>query len=182
MIFSRLFRTPGTTAAVSLYRAIVEQARQPPFYASYGVPDTVDGRYEMIALHMFLVLHRLKTGSESGALAQQLFDTMFDDMDKNLREMGAGDMGVGKRVRAMAEGLYGRMAAYEAGMAGDDVELAAALRRNAFGTVAEPGPSMGALQGLCDYLRAGAAALRATPLAELGAGTVRFPPIAGLRS
>lgn len=181
MFLSRMFRPAEMPAAATLYTALVTQARQPVFYASYGVPDTVDGRFEMIALHMFLVLHRLKA-AEQGELAQQLFDTMFADMDKSLREMGAGDMGVGKRVRAMAEGLYGRMAAYEAGLDGDDVILAAALRRNAFGTVPDPGPSPAASQALCTYLRAGAAALQAAPVAELNAGSVKFPAPAGLPS
>jgi cytochrome b pre-mRNA-processing protein 3 len=183
MILSRVFRTGDTIAAsaTALYGAVVAQARQPAFYTACGVPDTVDGRFEMIALHMFLVLHRLKTGGE-GELAQQLFDIMFADMDRNLREMGAGDLGVGKRVRAMAEALYGRMAAYEEGLGGDDVTLAASLRRNAFGTVAAPGPSPAVLQVLGNYLRAGAAALQAAPLAELNAGTVRFPAAPGLPS
>jgi cytochrome b pre-mRNA-processing protein 3 len=180
MVLSRIFRTTDTAspAAAALYGAIVTQARHPTFYASWGVPDTVDGRFEMIALHMFLVLHRLK-GAGEGELAQQLFDTMFGDMDRSLREMGAGDLGVGKRVRAMAEGLYGRMAAYEAGLDEDDVSLATALRRNAFGTVAAPGPSQAALQALCDYLRAAFAALRAAPVAELRSGSLRFPAVAG---
>jgi cytochrome b pre-mRNA-processing protein 3 len=182
MVFSRIFRSGNDKAAIALYGSVVTQARQPAFYAAYGVPDTVDGRYEMIALHMFFVLHRLKSAGGSGELAQQLFDTMFDDMDKNLREMGAGDMGVGKRVRAMAEGLYGRMAAYEAGLAGDDTALTAALRRNVFGTVAEPGPSPASLRGLCDYLRAGVTALGATTAAELNSGSVRFPAVPRLPS
>ncbi len=165
----RLFGAPGTASAAILYATVVAQARQPGFYAVHGVPDTVDGRFEMIALHMFLVLRRLKAASE-GEMAQQLFDTMFRDMDRSLREMGAGDLGVGHRVRAMAEGLYGRMAAYEAGLHGDDEILAAALRRNVFGTVPEPGPTPAALRSLCDYLRLAMANLRGLPISEVCAG------------
>lgn len=172
MRLSGLFRTATPNA---LYRAIVAQARQPGFYTASRVPDSVDGRFEMIALHMFLVLQRLKSAGEDEA-AQELFDTMFADMDQSLREMGAGDLGVGRRVRAMAEGLYGRIAAYEAGLAGSDAELAAALRRNLFGTLPEPGPDAATLQSLSAYLRDAAGRLGRQPAAALVAGSPEFPP------
>jgi cytochrome b pre-mRNA-processing protein 3 len=172
--FSRLFRAETPSAATALYKAVTEQARQPVFYAEHGVPDTVDGRFEMIALHMFLVLHRLKADGKD-VLAQQLFDIMFADMDHSLREMGAGDLGVGRRVRAMAEGLYGRIAAYEAGIGVDDGDLTAALRRNLFGTVPDPGPSAAALGSLCRYLRTSMADLRRQATAEISAGSLQFP-------
>ena len=167
--------------ARSLYGSSVTAARACNFYAQWGVPDTVQGRFEMIALHMFLVLQRLKAAGED-ELAQQLFDTMFADMDHSLREMGAGDLGVGRRVRAMAEGLYGRIAAYEAGLDdGGDRELAAALRRNLFGTVPDPGPSAVALQSLCGYLRAAALNLRSQSAAAIAAGSLQFPALTGDR-
>jgi cytochrome b pre-mRNA-processing protein 3 len=150
---------------------LVEQARRPPFYATLGVPDTVDGRFEMIALHMFLVLHRLKNESVADGFSQALFDTMFADMDRSLREMGVSDLSVGRHVKAMAQGLYGRMAAYEAGLAGsDDAALADALRRNVYGTLVTP-PDAGPLAG---YIRANVAALGAQRLDELLAGRPRF--------
>lgn len=180
----RLFRPHGIApraAAESLYTAIVAQARRPEFYAALGVPDSVDGRFDMIALHMFLVLHRLKdAGEEATAASQELFDAMFQDMDRNLREMGAGDLGVGRRVRAMAEGLYGRIAAYEDGLGGDDAVLAAALRRNVFGTVNDPGPPVRALSALCGYVRAAATALAAQDIGRLVAGEVAFPEPLGM--
>lgn len=176
-LFSRANRT-SQGAAAPLYRAILAQARQPVFYASYGVPDTVDGRFDLIALHMFFVLHRLKTGDEAAReLGQALFDTMFADMDRSLREMGAQDLGVGRRVRAMAEGLYGRMAAYEAGLAADDEVLAAALRRNLYGTVRDGEPVPAALRGLCRYMRAAVQDLAAWPAQQLEAGAVTFPAV-----
>lgn len=177
----RLFRrfsseTPDARAIESLYAAIVTQARRPEFYASLGVPDTVDGRFDMIALHMFLVLHRLRqAGPAAAAASQALFDTMFADMDHNLREMGAGDLGVGRRVRAMAEGFYGRIGAYERGLAADDSALAAALRRNLFGTLPDPGPPVSVLTALCGYLRAAAAHLAAQGDGRLMSGAVGFP-------
>jgi cytochrome b pre-mRNA-processing protein 3 len=178
MVLSRLFKAKGAgeEMAASLYRSVVGQARQPVFYADYGVPDSVDGRFELLALHMFFVLHRLKSGDAAAAqLAQVLFDTMFGDMDQTLREMGAGDLGVGKRVRAMAEGLYGRMAAYEAGLAGDDATLAAALRRNLYGTV--PGPSDAVVHKLCAYLRAAVQHLGAQDQVLIAQGEITFPAV-----
>lgn len=177
----RLFRLfqgarPAGQAAESLYATVVAQARRPEFYAAWDVPDTVDGRFDMIALHMFLVLHRLKQdGAAAAETSQALFDAMFADMDRSLREMGAGDLGVGRRVRAMAEGLYGRIAAYEAGLAADDVALAAALRRNVFGTVPDPGPPVRAMSALCGYLRAAASALARQDARQIVKGRVEFP-------
>ena len=80
--------------ARELYAGVVKQARQSLFYADYGVPDSLDGRFEMIALHAFLLLHRLKSDNpEAAALSQAVYDVFFADMDQCLREMGAGDLG-----------------------------------------------------------------------------------------
>jgi cytochrome b pre-mRNA-processing protein 3 len=167
--------------AAALYRTIVEQARQPIFYTAYGVPDTLDGRFEVIALHMFLVLHRLKTDDPAAReLSQVLFDTMFGDMDRSLREMGVTDLGVGRRVRAMAEGLYGRMAAYEAGLAAEDSVMAPALRRNLYGTLGDAEPTAAALSAACRYVRTAARELAVLPLQRLMAGDVMFPAVPAL--
>ena len=154
-------RDPQETRARALYERVVAQARQPGFYRDGGVPDTVDGRFELIALHAFLVLHRLKADpGDTEALGQALFDVMFRDMDQSLRELGAGDMGVGTRVKRMAQGLFGRIAAYEAGLSGPGAELGteleAALRRNLFGTVT-PEPEQ--VQAMAAYLRGAVDAL-----------------------
>ena len=126
-------------AAGRLYASLVEQARRPEFYARLGVPDTLDGRFEVLTLHAFLVLNRLKRDRACAAVAQALVDAFIDDMDANLREMGAGDLGVGRRVKTMATALYGRIAAYEQALAAGAPELAAALARNLYGTTrAEP--------------------------------------------
>lgn len=174
---SPLFRrkTKETEARV-LYEAIVAQARRTEFYSNLGVPDTVDGRFDMIALHVFLVLHRLKRDHPKSAnLAQSLFDTMFLDMDYSLRELGAGDLGVGRRVKQMAKGLYGRIAAYEAGVEGADEELEAALRRNLYGTVEATPANLRAVAG---YMRRQVAVLRRHSAEDLGAGELMFedPP------
>lgn len=105
-------------------------ARHPRLYDEWQVPDTVDGRFDMIALHVFLVLDRLK-GAEGG-FRQALVDELFLDMDRSLREMGAGDLSVGKKVRKMAEVFYGRVAAYDQTIAVGGPELEAALARNVY--------------------------------------------------
>jgi cytochrome b pre-mRNA-processing protein 3 len=136
-MLNRLFRRKDyDPVARRLYEAIVDQARRPEFYRDWGVPDTLDGRFDMIALHSFLVMHRLKQDHEATAeLAQNLFDTLFLDMDRALRELGAGDLGVGKRVKAMARGFYGRVAAYEDGLSAGEEALGKALARNIFASV-----------------------------------------------
>jgi cytochrome b pre-mRNA-processing protein 3 len=152
MALGGFFKTnPQDPHARILYERIVSQARQPGFYRDCGVPDTVDGRFELIALHTFLVLHRLKAEpGDTEELGQALFDVMFQDMDQSLRELGAGDLGVGPRVKRMAQGLYGRIAAYEAGLDGPESELEAGLQRNLFGTVT---PEPGQVQAMAAYLR-----------------------------
>src|SRR6202048_744644 len=101
----------GTTEAI--YGMIVTQAREPLFYRDLGVPDTVNGRFDLLLLHLWMVLRRLK-GTEGGTeLAQALFDRFCEDMDANLREMGVGDLAVPKRMQAFGEAFYGRAAAYD---------------------------------------------------------------------
>lgn len=169
-------RRERRAAALAAYRGIVERSRDPAFYVGWGVPDTLDGRFEVLALHVFLVLNRLKRESDTAAsFAQELFDTMFADLDGALREMGAGDLGVGRRVQAMARGLYGRIAAYERGLA-DETAMLAALRRNLFGTITASEAQLAAFDA---YARRQAAALAAQPTAALLAGTVAFAPLEG---
>ncbi len=174
-MLSALFRRNERRAAVhAAYGRIVEQARHPAFYLDWGVPDTLDGRFEVLALHAFLVLNRLKReASMTSAFAQDLFDTMFADLDRGLREMGASDIGVGRHVKAMARAFYGRIAAYEPGLA-DDAALRAALRRNLYGTVS---PSEEQVATLASYMRRQAQALAAQPVAALLAGELTFAPV-----
>lgn len=170
------FRPTGpSSVAQRLYCSLVEQARLPAFYSDHGVPDSLDGRYEMISLHVFLALQRLKREGDAGAaLGQALFDAMFGDMDRSLREIGVSDLGVGKRVKEMAKGLYGRIAAYEAGLNGPDAQLDDALRRNLFGTVPEIPPESVAV--LRHYMRDAVEAFAATSGPALLAGDVPVWP------
>ena len=136
MVISSTRRRSIRDAAALAYGRVVEQARQPVFFAGYGVPDTLDGRYELICLHAFLYLYRLKADRpRSAELSQAFFDAMFADLDRALREMGTGDLSVGKHVKRMARGFYGRIRAYQDGIESAESALAAALERNLFGTV-----------------------------------------------
>ena len=176
-VLARLFRRRDEkteAAADALYRAVVDAARRPVLFAELGVPDTLDGRYEMVALHAYLVLRRLKRDHGATAtLAQACFDRMFMDFDNGLRESGVGDLGVGRRVKQMATGFYGRIAAYDAGL--DSGGLEEALRRNAYGTVS---PTEDVLARLAGYLRLADQALAGQATEDLVAGRVFFPGIA----
>ena len=174
-LFGALARRKARRAAAqSAYVRIVARAREPLFYDGWGVPDTLDGRFELLSLHAFLVLNRLKRErAETRAFAQSLFNIMFADLDRGVREMGATDVGVGRHVKAMARGFYGRIAAYEKGL-GDEAELAAALRRNLFGTVV---PEDGQIDRAARYVRRQIAALATAPSDRLLAGDAPFAAV-----
>jgi cytochrome b pre-mRNA-processing protein 3 len=97
----------------TIYGMIVAQAREPRFYRDLGVPDTVNGRFDLLLLHLWMVLRRLRAAVGGAELCQALFDHFCDDMDDNLREMGVGDLTVPKRMQAFGEAFYGRSAAYD---------------------------------------------------------------------
>jgi cytochrome b pre-mRNA-processing protein 3 len=149
---------PARQTAEQLYAALVVQARRPEFYRELGVPDTLDGRFELVALHTFFALRRLKSDASAAETRQALVDIFVDDMDASLREMGAGDLGVGRRVKAMAQALYGRIAAYEAGLSHSEQALIDALRRNLYGTVTKTAPDPLTLEKLAAYVRRESAA------------------------
>ncbi len=169
----RLFAAdPDRSASAALYAALVRQARRPEFYTRFGIPDTVDGRFELLVLHAFVLMHRLKAEpGRGGKLAQALFDIMFEDMDINLREMGAGDLGVGSRVKSMIAAFYGRTAAYANGLAEGEAALRAALRRNLYGTVV---PEPYALSEMAVYLVASIEAVEGLSIEDLSGGRVAF--------
>ncbi len=105
------------------------RARLPVFYESYGVADTIDGRFDLLVLHVWLVLERLAAQKLQG-LSQALVDALFVQFDEALREQGAGDMAMGRRMTKMADAFYGRLKAY--GEVDDEAALANALQRNVF--------------------------------------------------
>ena len=176
-------RDKGQDAAHALYLAAVAQARLPVFYRDHGIPDSVDGRFELIVMHVYLLLRALnklteraavpQTTNQAGEIAQALFDTMFGDMDRSLREMGVSDIAVGKRVKHMAKSFYGRAAAYDEALTGSGDLLGDALRRNLFGTVA---PAAADVAAMADYLRCQAEQMASIPEAQVLSGDVQFAP------
>jgi cytochrome b pre-mRNA-processing protein 3 len=153
LFLKKLFQAPRFEAeARALYRQIAERARRPILFTVYGVPDTIDGRFEMLCLHAYALFHGLKgKGADAEALSQAVYDAMFADLDGSLRELGAADLGVGKRIKAMTEALNGRIQAYDR-----DAALEQAIRRNVYGTVS---PSDEQVRWMASYLRAIRAAL-----------------------
>ena len=137
-------------AGFALYGIAVAAARDAYLYESLGVPDTLDGRFDLISLYVFLLIHRLGDLPEPGpALAQAVFDAMFSDMDMNLRELGVSDLRIGKHVRAMWEAFHGRANAYAAAiLAGDRVALETALARNVWRGASPPDNAPAALARL----------------------------------
>ena len=134
MILRRFRLNPQDRSIRELYGAIVAQARSVVFYNAYGVPDTVEGRFDLIVLHIVLLLARLdRDGSCARGIGQKLFDLFCGDLDANLREMGVGDLTVPKRMRQFGEAFYGRQGAYLTALAApEDQELENALARNIF--------------------------------------------------
>ncbi|WP_371346161.1 ubiquinol-cytochrome C chaperone family protein [Ancylobacter sp. IITR112] len=175
MILRFFRRNDGGETIQRLYGAIVAHSRQPVFYTDYAVPDTIEGRFEMILAHAFLLFHRLKGEDEARrALGQGVFDAFCTDMDANLREMGVGDLTVPKKMKKVAEAFYGRIAAYEAPIeAGDLDALTQAVLRNVHGS--KPAHE-GEARAFAHYMIAAVAALRAVPFARFAAGDLPLAP------
>ncbi len=176
MIFERLFRKSSTRAiGQALYEAAIAQARQPILYAELGAPDTVEGRFELYTLHVVMVLHRLKgIGGEAGDASQALFDVYILALDDALREMGVGDLVVGKKMRRLGEAFYGRARHYEAALGAGAAEgdLSALLWRTVY---AEKEGARG--DPLADYVRRSVAMLSAIPTEDVIAARLTWPEI-----
>jgi cytochrome b pre-mRNA-processing protein 3 len=167
----RLFRPRFHDATIdSLYGVIVAQARVPDFYEEFGVADSVEGRFELIVLHLALLTRRLGSEAQGAALGRALVDRFGRDMDDNLREMGVGDLTVPKKMKRMFEALYGRTRAYQNALDDTGSEaLEAALARNVFGGRG------GAVMRLATYVRRAAQELDATDARQILAGRLAFP-------
>ena len=174
-MFARFRRARLDPAIPStVYGAIVAQARNPVLYTHLGVPDTVEGRFELVVAHMALALRHLGNGDETAkAVGQGVFDVFCREMDDALRGLGVKDTAVGKRMRFLAAAYYGRAAAYDAALGAADADaLAATLRRTVYGgegTVAAP--------ALAAYMLASDRALAATPGDRVIAGDIPWPAI-----
>ncbi len=166
-------RGPRERVGFELYGAAVAAARDPFFYTNLSVADTLDGRFDMVSLYTFLLVQRLKRELPPGpALAQSVFDAMFSDMDINLREMGVGDLSVGRKVRVMWEAFHGRASAYSTAMASADMAaLDEALVRNVWRGDAPPNDAPKTLRRV---ILAQEAHLAAQQMSDLARGAAHF--------
>ncbi|WP_295136301.1 ubiquinol-cytochrome C chaperone family protein [uncultured Reyranella sp.] len=126
-------RKPEDDFAATIYNRVAEQARTAELFESCGIPDTLDGRFDSLALHAALMIDRLRREPDGEPLSQAFFDAMFRHLDLTLREIGIQDLGVGRRIKIMAEGLHGRALAYREALNDGPTPLAEVLRRNAYG-------------------------------------------------
>lgn len=173
MIFPLFRRNRRADTISALYGMIVAQARLRFFYQDFAVPDTINGRFDLLVLHLVLVIERLNRDEGLKELAQGLFDRFCRDMDDNLREIGIADLKVPKEMRKMGEAFYGRAQVYGVALAeSGDQALAAALARNIYGGAV---PSADLAARLAVYVRAAAADLMGQETGALERGTVRFP-------
>ena len=156
----------------TLHARVGDAARAPALFHRLGVPDTVEGRFETLCLHMYLVLRRLRRlPSPADDVGQDLVNSLFSELDVSLRELGVGDVGVPKRMKKLASAFYGRVAQYDAPLdAGDAAGLAWALARNVLG-LEDPG----AAAGLARYVIAAGHALEGVGLDEMLAQGPPFP-------
>ena len=176
-VLDRLFRRQREArASAEFYGKIVAQARRPEFYRDLGVPDTLDGRFDMVALHVFLTMHRLQgQGPTAEGWSKRLYEVMLTDFETSLMEMGVGDTGIPRRMKLIARGMAGRIDAYHRALeSADDKLLEVALDNNLYGTVLEVPP--GRLATMASYVRGVVAGLAAQPLDSLLAGDIRFDP------
>lgn len=177
MLLERLFRTrPSVAAGRALYEATVAQARTPGLYAQLLAPDTPEGRFEIYSLHVVLLIDRLRAADTQARddireVSQALFDTYVKSLDHALREMGVGDLSVGKKMRKLGEAFYGRCKSYETAFAAlpDEALLLALLARTVYAGVEAP-----PVERLAAYVLAQRAALVAQPLEALAAGEVAW--------
>lgn len=178
-LLKNLFVDQPHAGAHAAYIALVERARNPFFYESLGVPDTIDGRFELIVLHLFLLQHRMRAEatpqSEAETFARNVSELFFADMDRSVRELGVADTGVRYRIKAMAKAYHGRLQAYSLTL-DDTHQLRSALARNLYGTVSEG--SVAQLAAMAAYVQEMRDALASADSAALVEGRYCWPDIA----
>jgi cytochrome b pre-mRNA-processing protein 3 len=170
-MFKRLFKPDRTRAAgAALYAQCAAAARNPIFYQALAVPDTVEGRFEIYALHVLLVIDRLRgQGDQATAVSQALFDALLRGLDDGLREMGVGDLSVGKKMRKLGEALYGRAKNLDRALAAlpATAELQDLMERTVYAGVNGP-----PVIGLMDWVQSTRARLATQPLEQVLDGHV----------
>ena len=131
LLRSAFRKDQARSQAETLYRALAEQARAPELFSRAGAPDTPEGRFDVLALHVAIALERLRAeGPAADKLTRRLQEVFFESLDGALREMGVGDLSVGRKIRGLAEAFYGRYGAYRAGLSEYGDALASAIARN----------------------------------------------------
>jgi len=161
--------------AQNIYGSIVAQARQPAFYAELRVPDTIEGRFELLVIHLFLAIEALRqAGKEGQDLSGDLVDMFAADMDATLREMGIGDLKVPKHMRSLAEVLHDRMGAYRAAVAEGTDALAPLLTRHVYRSAGEHGTTA---DRLARYMSASHAALTGGDGGDGSGAGIDFAPV-----
>lgn len=165
---------PLRRQAIALYDAAMTASRAPLYYRDLAVPDTMDGRFDLLMVHVFLIMHRLlDEPSRTEALSQALFDICFADIDQALRESGIGDMGISKHMKKMMLAFNGRMHAYEEALKSHEPDvLEETLIRNLYGTC-DPVP-VEAASRMAGFIRDNVAAFKAQGLDDIMAGRVKF--------
>ena len=167
-------RLPPRGTIETIYGMIVTQAREPLFYRDLAVPDTVNGRFDLLVMHLWIILHCLRTMEGGVGLSQALFERFCADMDANLREMAVGDLAVPKRMRTIGEAFYGRIAAYDRAFSVGSEDLAQALCRNIL-----DGGDIEQARRLAAYAMAAIASLASQGDGALLSGSWSFPsPVA----
>jgi cytochrome b pre-mRNA-processing protein 3 len=173
IMIGRFRRSRERDTISALYGTIVAQARLPSFYRDYAIADTVNGRFDLIVLHLVLMLGRLRQNSALNVLGQALFDRFCEDMDHNLREMGVSDLKVPNEMRRMGEAFYGRAQAYEAALgAPENSGLVDALNRNIY---EERSSASEVADRLAAYVREAVKTLQAHEDTAFRQGQVRWP-------
>jgi len=174
MIFTQWRARRASKAVIEqILGEIVAAARRPALYETLGVPDRMNGRFELLTLHAGLVLRRLSAlGGVADAIAQDLVNSVFTHFDDTLREMGLSDIAVAKRLKAMGSAFYGRNAAYAGALDDHSADLAAALARNVFGAGQDAAPEA---EALARHVASLDAALAAIPIETFATGRFRFP-------
>jgi cytochrome b pre-mRNA-processing protein 3 len=173
--FASLLDWRSDPTAKKLYGAIVARARLPVFYQEFSVPDTLAGRYVVLSLHLFAVLHRLKAeGAEAMPLAQELIDRFSADMETVMREIGVGDLSIPKKARGLAAASAALLQDYEKSFAEGEAALATCISRvSPLGTQTAEAAS----RRLASYLKGVVRSLETQSFADLKAGTLKFPEV-----
>ncbi|MGH1455494.1 MAG: ubiquinol-cytochrome C chaperone family protein [Alphaproteobacteria bacterium] len=171
--------------AQALYECALNSARNPAFYEEYDVPDSFDGRFDMLLIHIFVILRKVQNEENYEEFSQILFDITFINMDQTLREMGIGDMGIPKHMRRMMTAFNGRMHSYQMAIDPEslkekDIEglkkttLSEALRRNLYGTVDEMELNKDNITKMCKYIRANLERKSDADILEIRRGNAKF--------